>query len=327
MTTAHRYRRRAYLVGLATASAGAVVGGTYGAFSDTASDSGSLTSSAWSVCRAVYTDGGALGSTTGSGSVTTYGVSGVDVLGPSEAGFDGSPYHVPIVDGNGNLLLIAADGSQTAFDVGGKKTARGSKAALATATWNGNPLSVYYPGDKESKLFRVAPGESAERISKPGNGIKAALGAGDIDDDGTAEFAFADGSGTVRYIVPSGTNNSRDIHSTGVSPGSNNNYGIGGPADVGGYGEVVPAVNGSGGLGLLDADGWVEKSLTGGSTAKKTAVHACDFDGDGNSELVFAGYSNSYLQYLDDVGGSNDVVTVTDDAGDAIPVDTKRGVR
>ena len=224
------------------------------------------------------------------------------------------------------MLVVAADGTESTFGVDSKKTPRGSKARLATATWNGHPLSVYYPGSNESKLFRVAPGEKSKWVSKPSNGIKAAVGTGDINGDGAAEFCFVDGSATIRYIVPSGTNNERDVRSTGQSVGSNNNYGIGAPSTVEGYGMVMPAVNGSGGLGLLGADGWAEKSLTDGSTARKTAVHACDFDDDGATEIVFAGYSNGYLEYLDDVGGTNDVVTVGTDAGDPIPVDSKRGV-
>jgi len=326
VATTHLGRREA-LAGVATTAAlAAGVGGTLASFGDTESDSGSLTSGAWSACRAVYTDGGALASTTDSGSVTTYGTTGVDVLGPAEGGFSGSSYYLPIVDGNGDLELIAADGSVTALDVGSSKAPRGGKSILATATWNGHPLSIYYPGDGASTLYRVAPGGSAEAIESLGNGIKAAVGAGDLDGDGVEEFAFVDGSGTVRYVVPSTATTSRRIASTGTSAGSNNNYGVGAPAGVDGYGVVLPAVNGSGGLGLLDADGWAEKSLTGGSIAKKTAVHACDFDGDGDTELVFAGYSNSHLKYLDDVGGANDVNIVTDDAGDPIPVDTKRGV-
>ncbi|PHQ38578.1 hypothetical protein DJ69_10820 [Halorubrum persicum] len=326
VATTHVGRREA-LAGVATTAAlAAGVGRTLASFGDTASDSGSLTSGAWSACRAVYTDGGALASTTSSGSVTTYGTTGVDVVGPAEGGFSGSSYHLPIVDGNGDLELIAADGSTTALDVGSSKAPRGAKSLLATATWNGHPLSVYYPGDNASTLYRVAPGGSAEAVASLGNGIKAAIGAGDVDDDGVEEFVFVDGSGTVRYIVPATGTTSRQIASTGTSAGSNNNYGVGAPAGVDGYGDVIPAVNGSGGLGLLGADGWVEKSLTSGSTAKKTAVHACDFDGDGETELVFAGYSNSHLRYLDDVGGTNDVRSVSDAAGDPIPVDTKRGI-
>lgn len=325
-----RLSRREVLAGVAGTSVttGAFTGGAVAAFTDSETASGSLTSGRWiDGCRAVFTDGSALSTVTQAGGVTTYGVDAVDVLGPVETGFDGSDYHVPIVDGNSDLELVAADGTRTALDVSGQKTARGKKAMLGTATWNGHPTSVYYPGGNESKLFRVEPGGKSKRVSKPSNGVKAALGAGDLRDDGTTEFCFVDGSATVRYIVPSGKNNERDIRTTGVSPGSNNNFGAGSPVAVDGYGVVIPAVNGSGAPGLLGPDGWVEKSLTSGTPAAKCPVHACDFDGDGAVELLFVGSADGTLRYVDDVGGSNDVKTVTDSSGDPIPADTTRGVR
>jgi hypothetical protein len=153
------------------------------------------------------------------------------------------------------------------------------------------------------------------------------LGPGDIDGDGVEEFVFVDGSATVRYIVPDTDSTSRAVKSTGTSPGSNNNYGAGTPIAIDGYGVVVPVVNGSGGLGLLDADGWVEKSLTAGSTATKAPVFGCDFDGDGDVEVAFAGYSDSHLKLLGDIGGTNSVTEVADADGDPVAVDAKRGIR
>lgn len=322
-----RLGRREFLAGaVATGIASGLVGHAFASFDAAVTDDGSLTSGVWNDCRAVYTDGGALESATDS-VVTTYGVGGIDVVGPAETGFSGSEYHLPVVDGNNNLELVAADGSVTGFGVAGSKAPRGSKSILTTAAWNGHPLSVYYPGGSASTLYRVDPGGSATQVAQPGNGIKAALGEGDLDADGTDEFAFVDGSATVRYIDPSDDSTSRSIESTGVSPGSNNNFGAGSPTSVDGYGVVIPAVNGSGGLGLLDTGGWAEKSLTSGSTAKKCSVHACDFDGDGDAEILFAGNSSGTLKYLDDVGGTNDVVSVTDASDDPIPVDSERGVR
>lgn len=327
--TNRRLGRRELLATVAATSVGAggFVGGTWSSFTDSETESDSLATGVWSDgSRLAYTTGGTLHTATESGT-SSYGVGGVDVVGPVERGFDGSDYHVPVVDGNSDLLLVAADGTQTALDVSSKKIVRGTKSTLATATWNGHPLSVYYPGSNGSKLFRVAPGGTAARISKPSNGVKAALGAGDVDGDGTDEFLFVDGSGTVRYIVPSGKNNSRDIESTGISPGSNNNYGAGTPVAVDGYGVVVPAVNGSAGLGLLDADGWAEKSLTTGSTSKKSPVFGSDFDGDGSVEIAFVGYSSGELKYLDGVADTNGVESVTDASGSAIDADATRGVR
>jgi predicted ribosomally synthesized peptide with SipW-like signal peptide len=308
-------------------AAGGLVGGTLGALSDTESDSGSLTTAKWSSYERVsYTGGGTLYSLAKSDSEVSYGVDGVDALGPVESGFAGSDYHNPNVDGADTLALVAVDGTRTTLDTSGKQPPRGKKSILAAATWNGHPLSVYYAGSQGSKLLRIAPGGDPQLIAEPGDGAKAALGAGDINGDGVAEFVFVDGSATIQYIVPASENTTRDITSTGAGPGSNNNYGVGPPVSIDGYGIVVPAVNGSGGLGLIDANGWVEKSLTSGSTASKTAVVGLDFDADESNEIVFVGYTDNYLRYLDGVGDTNDIETIYDSAGDPVPADTKRGV-
>lgn len=320
-------RRRLLAAGAGTSFASAsLLGGTLASFTDDESDSGTLSTTTWGTAprRVTYTTGGSLASAVGSGT-TSYGVGGVDVIGPVERGFDGSDYHIPIVDGDDDLVLVTKEGSQNRLDLG-STTPRGKKSALATTTWNDHPLSVYYVGSLESTLYRVAPGGTPETIEQPSNGIKAALGAGDIDGDGVVEFAFVDSSATVRYIVPSTESTSRAVESTGVSAGSNNNYGVGSPVAIDGYGVVIPAVNGSAGLGLIDASGWAEKALTSGSTAKKSLVFGCDFDDDGAAEVAFAG-SNGYLKYLDDVGGTNDITTVYDSSNNQIPVDSARGVR
>ena len=325
-----RLDRRDLLGALAVSSGCAsLIGQSLASLQDSTQDSGTFTSGTWNetTARVVYTVGGELRSVTNANEVTSHSAAGVDVLGPVEPGFSGSDYHVPIVDGNSTLQLVARDGTQTGLDVKGTKPPRGQKSLLATATWNGYSLSVYYPGSNASKLFQVRPDGNPKRVAKPGNGIKAALGAGDLNGDGVDEFAFVDGSETVRYSVPGGKNTSQDIHSTGKSPGSNNNFGVGSPVTIEGYGVVVPAVNGSGGLGLLDTDGWAEKSLTSGSTAKKTPVFGTDFDNDGATELMFAGYSNGYLKILKGVGTTNEIQQVTDSTDDPIPVDTGRGVR
>jgi hypothetical protein len=321
---------------LATAAAGVGVavgagdlsGATLAAFTEAESTSSALDTGVWNTApkRVTHTTSGALSTATDS-TTASYAVNGVDVVGPVEPGFDGSDYHIPIVDGDSTLVRVAADGTQTSFGLDATRTPRGTKSMLATAAWNGHPLSVYYPGDSASRIYRVEPGASATQVAQLSNGVKAVLGAGDVDGDGVAEFVFVDGSGTVRYIVPDTDSTTRGVKSTGVSPGSNNNYGAGSPVDIGGYGVVVPAVNGSGGLGLLDADGWIEASLTAGSTAKKSPVFGCDFDDDGAVEIAFAGYADGHLQYLDDVGETNSLRDVTDSSGDPIAVDPTRGVR
>ena len=316
--------RRAVLAAVATAGfgIGRVDRTSLAAFSDTGTASGSLTTDIWSVVdgRVVYNRSDSLYSATQS-ETTAVGVSGAAVLGSADDRFADIEYGIPYLGSNAGLFLVDETGTTRELQTG-STSPRTNQSLLAAASWNDTSIAVYYTTGSE--IYRTAPGTSPTLVESPPNGAKAVVGTGDLTGDGTAELAFVDGSATVRYIRPATDSTSRQIESTTKSPGGG--YGVGDPVAIDGYGTVLPAVNGSGGLGLLGANGWVEKALTTGSTARKCPVQARDFDDDGDTELLFAGYSDRSLQYLDDIGGTNTVRTVTDSAGDPIPVDTQQGV-
>lgn len=313
--------RRGVLAAIAGASvAVGGVGGALASLSDRETATGALESGVWSGDRIAYTTNGFLHTATQDGGETNPDVGDVDVLGPVEYGFGGDTYHVPYVDGNSDLNLMSPDGSTTSLDTS-TQAPRGVSSALATASWDGAPLSVYYAGSNDDRLYRVAPDDgSPTQVADPTDGAVAALGAGDLDGDGDDEFVFLDVNGTVRYVATDGT-----VGTTGVTPGTNDNYGAGAPASFDGYGVAVPAVDGSAGLGLVDVDGWADTGLTGDSTAKKAPVDGCDFDGDGANEIAYIDNSGR-LSYLDDVGGSNTVTGITDASGNDVQADPKRGV-
>lgn len=323
MPDSHRLTRREFLAAVVgtSAVAGGLVGGSTATFTDSETDSGSLTTGVWGGVdsRTAYTAGGSLTTVTDVGGTTGHGLGNAAVLGPVDDRFGATEYDVPVLQDDGTLSLVDEAGGTRQLDLGGT-TPRTQQSLLATAEWNGHPISVYYATG--SDIYRVAPGTAATKIETPSNGATAVLGARDFDGDGTAELVFIDGSATVRYLSPADGSSSRRIDSTGISTGGG--YGAGEPRAVADYGVVVPAVNGSGGLGLLGPNGWAEKSLTEGSTAAKAPVHACDFDGDNERELVFVATDDT-LRYLDDVGGTNDLVTITDSSGSPITADTGRG--
>lgn len=322
-----RATRRAWLAALAVASVGSasLTGGSLAAFGDGETDGGSLTTDTWSRYprRVTYTSGGSLGSAVDSGTAS-YGVGGVDVIGPVARGFAGSDYHVPVVDGSDALLLVAKDGSQTSLDLG-STTPRGKASALAVAAWNGDPLSVYYPGGGASTLYRVAPGGTPATVAQPSNGIKAALGPGDVDGDGDRELLFADGSQQLRYVEPNGS--LEKVVNGGT--GSNDGIGAGSVADLDDDGVVaVVTIDGSNDLKVVGeptAQGGEGKTTISSVDAAKAPVTVADVDGDDANEVVYVS-TGGHLKYVDDVYGSPTISFVRDADGDTVDADDATGV-
>jgi hypothetical protein len=276
----------------------------------------------------VFTQSGDLKTLASNGSaVTGWGIGGVRALGPKTVDFDGDgPTDIPyLADASSLMLVDGNDGSPREIDIGSAQ-ADTQKTALSVGSWDGSPTSVFYAGDGHSTIYRVAPSGNPVAVASPGNGVNVVLGSGDIDGDGTAELAFADGSQTIRYLEPGGS-----IHSTGQTAGSSNNIGAARPVDLDGDGTAtVPIVDGSNQILLVDSDGVDETIITGSDDeqAAKSHIAVADIDGDGESEIVYLENNDSPadLRYVDDVGGSNTFESVYDDSGDRIPGDKKRGV-
>jgi len=319
--------RRNVLAGTALMGATAVAGGagTHALFSDTGVESGTLTAGTWSdVNRVDFTRNGDLKSVVEGSAVTDHVPSGVNVTGSPTALLDGN-YSIPF-HGTTSLLTDALQYVDDAGNVSelatGATTVRTSSSILTTDSWDGSPNSVFYPNGNADTLYRVAPGESGPtEVASLSNGVTAALGAVDIDGDSTIEFAYVDGSAVVRYLKP---NDTTEYKAGGV--GANNNYGAGSSASFPGYGIQTPIVDGSNNVALMAGDG-TKTTLTSGSPAKKTALTGRDIDEDGELEVVFV-HADDKLAYVDDIGGSPTVTTLTDDTGSAVTgIDTGRGVQ
>jgi hypothetical protein len=331
VTDPHTPTRREFLLAVCGSSvvAGTGVGATMARFSDEADAEVTFQTAVWGEpIRLSYTDTGALRTLLDETEPDAYSVSDVVALGPADTGYANAAYRIPILDSGGNLSLVDDTGSVTSLATGSVSprtpASSGQQGALASAAWDDNPRSVYFAG--ETDIYRVAPGEDAPtQVASLGNGATAVYGTGDVNGDRKPELVYADGSQTLRYIVPAGETGSRSFATTGVSPGGG--YGAGAPASIDGR-TVVPAVNGSGDIGLIGPNGWLsgQKSLTGKTVASKAPVAAGDVDGDGDNEIVFVGSIDGYLKYVTDIGGSNAVETVRNGSGEAVFADTKNGV-
>jgi phosphotransferase system HPr-like phosphotransfer protein len=147
---------------------------------------------------------------------------------------------------------------------------------------------------------------NAEVIAQPENGCTAVMGVADVDDDGSDEIIFLDGSSAIRYLNQDGS--TEKVPTGGV--GSNNGRGIGPPADFDGDGVPrVPFIDGSQNPALTTGDGVITR-LNKNGVARKAGVAPVDIDADGDLELVFFGNDEGKIQYVDDVLGSNTIETL-----------------
>jgi len=115
------------------------------------------------------------------------------------------------------------------------------------------------------------------------------------------------------------------------SVGSNNNVGIGAPADFDGDGNAsIPVVDGSNQILLVGPDGVREKVITGSDSeqAVKSPLAPSDIDSDGELEIVYIENNNSppEIKYADNVTGDSSFGYVRDGNGSRIEADTARGI-
>lgn len=246
---------------------------------------------------------------------TIAGTSGVAALGEPDTDVTGNGnLDIPYVTSSDEVRLVDPDGTVTTVatntDIPG--SVESDKTRLAAGAWNGSDQSVLFVNENHDTVYRAAPGESPTTVATPNNGVQAVVGIADVDDDGTVELVFADGSQQLRYLEPSDgtTHNVADGQT-----GSNVGIGSGSLADLDGDGtpEVV-AVDGGQYVKVVDVADGTATTLTA-NVAEKSPSTPADVDGDGSLEVVFLDGASHELRYVDDVGGSNTVRTLTDETG------------
>jgi hypothetical protein len=179
---------------------------------------------------------------------------------------------------------------------------------IAVGEWQPAGLSgkLILAESNQGNIAGVDADGNAEVIAKPGNGCTAVMGVADVDDDGSDEIIFFDGSQEIRYLNQDGS--TEKVPTGGV--GSNNANGIGPPADFDGDGVPrVPFIDGSQNPTLITSDG-AKTRLNKNGVAKKAGVAPVDIDADGDLELLFFGNDGGKIQYIDDVLGKNTVKTL-----------------
>jgi len=256
----------------------------------------------------------ALRSVAPDGTVTAYDAT-VEAVGPKEVDFDGDDrLEVPYVTSGGDLELIDETNETTTLVTG---DAKADSVLLGVGTWRGE-TSVFYVNDTDSNtLYRVSPGESPTQVTAGGSslGASAVMGVADYDGDGDDDLVFLGSSEEVKYV------DEDTDRSTGVGPGSNNNYGVGAPREFDRTDPPrVPLVDGSNNAQLLDAGGTTTAVLSD-STPAKTPLAGIDWTGDDDLEVVYVDSGTLYYVTLD---GTR--TQLTDAEGDPITVDTGVGV-
>ena len=275
----------------------------------------------------VYTDSnGNLFSIKNGSSRTDYNYFAAKVIGPKSVNLDeDGAIEIPVVNGNGELEFVDSNGPVT-NPPNNAQNPQSSKSLMAVGVWDGSATSVFYAG-KNNKIYRAT--KTTQKEVNPLNGqakADAVLGIADIDGDGSKELIYGgkgDGgnSNTVNYIdSPDGGIG----HISNSQYGTNNAPGVGTPADFDGDGKsVVPIVDGSNNIKLLDSDG-VVKTITV-SSATKAPITTRDVDGDEKLEIVYL--RSSKLKYIDEVGTPNPTSHfIRNEVGDKVQASGKRGV-
>jgi hypothetical protein len=272
-----------------------------------------------------------LTATSGDGGDTAQlGPDSVNALGPSSEDLTGDGTNdMPYIDSNGNLkLLNGTGGTQTLVPDSDGSSPAESKTLMAVGQWNGSDTSVFYADDNNDALYRVDDSGSTTEVVDPGDGAQGVLGTGDIDDDGTKELIFSDGSQQVQYLESDGS----VTKLSGGGVGSNNGLGVGRPPDFDGDGTVrALVVDGSNRVKLVgDAEPTktfdTDSSTNVKTNAKKAPLTATDVDNDGTDEIVYIGNDDGKLKYVDDPLGNPTIEFLKDEDGNKISGDDNLGV-
>jgi hypothetical protein len=254
---------------------------------------------------AIYTDSNNNVTTAENSTETNTLAANADVLGPLVADIDtdGSD-DIPYVPAGGTTVHIVNPDGTDETELSSNDSH--SPSLLGVGRWDDNQMSVYFPSEDKSAIYRTNPSEGDVKVVEPENSVRAVAGPADIDGDGTNELVYADDSLALRYVEPGagpGIATGTDISpSNGI--GSNNGLGLGRPADFDGDGTArIPVVDGSNRLVLVDSIGSETVLVDSGVT--KAPVAAVDWDDDRELEVMYL--SNGDLKYVDDVDGSQTV--------------------
>lgn len=233
---------------------------------------------------------------------------------------------IPSINSSGDVVVATARGDRTILASGAKT----SSSRLSAGRWQGSEPSVFFPKSSSKNITRVTrDGTTTEIDANLDIDAQGIAGIGDIDGDGADELIYGSNDGpiegasnSIAYVDDDGT-----LAGTQVGYGTNNNVGLGEPADFDGDGTVrVPIVDGGNDILLVDDAGGTQKVLSSG-TAAKAPMATGNFDGDDHLEIYFLdGSSPNTLKLLDNVTVDNTVRTVTDDQGDTISGDIGVGV-
>jgi hypothetical protein len=265
-----------------------------------------------------------------SGRKVEFNSGSAEAVGPGRVDFDGdSLKEVPFVDSSQNLKLVDRNDNVETLVTGSVE-----KTALAVGTWNGSDQSVFYvDSDSPREVRRVDGNGNVSTVADFGTKLKGVAGIGDIDDDSADELVAVTNGNKVFFFDDDGT-----VYDTGANVASNNNIGIGPPADYDGDGgkERVPIVDGSNNLVLVGCSFTLDvltctetQVLT--DTASKTPVGTFDWNEDGQPDITFANSSDNDHMYYAEIQGtgtsaSADTVVVLDVDGNKVKVYVYAGV-
>jgi hypothetical protein len=234
---------------------------------------------------------------------------------------DGTPA-IPYLDNGNNPDLVLAYLNGSTKELVGKNSgsAPRSGGTIATGVFDGSGESVFYAGASNNNLYRVNASEGPTSIATPNQGIKGVVDIGDIDNDSEDELLYLDSSSNLRYIDKSGSSTTISI-----SIGSNAGIGVGEVVNFSGT-EQLLYVDGSQNLALADSNGKTETFSIG--NVSKTRPAAADVDGDGETEFVYVGSDNNYLNYVDDPESSSNLILklLKDASGNPVEVKPATGV-
>ena len=284
----------------------------------------------------VSSTSGTLKTVGASGTITTYAAGGnIETIGSTVNLDADSATEVTFVDTSGIIKYIdSSDSSPTTL----LSSVSAKKDGIAAGTWQGSQVSVFFANNNdEDGLYRKAPGGNRQLVATFPQKLRAVVGIGDIDDDGSDEIAAVTNGQKIAVLDDDGS-----TYVSGQQPASSSGLAIGGVADYNGDGqERIAIVDGSNnpvlvGCGVNPGGQYKCNSEWGGTTtlsdagqAKKAPFGKGNIDGDGQPELVYPENINSPAE-LYGVSVSGDTVSdeahITRSDGTRIKVVVAKGI-